>query len=308
MQLLLKYSEEILSVKNGDKYTKPIVALESTIITHGMEYPHNLNTALEVEQQIREQGAIPATIAIINGIIHIGLSKEQIEFVALNKKTFQKCSRRDLASIISKQGSGSTTVAATMICAHYAGIKIFVTGGIGGVHRGAEETFDISADLIELSQTPVAVISAGAKSILDIQKTLEYLETFGVPVIGYKTQKFPNFFTSNSGYDCHDHVENAQQAARLIHAQYDILNLKNGILFAVPIPEEEAAKGEDIQKAIQQALEEAKQHNISGPQSTPFLLKRIHEITEGRSVKSNTALIKNNARVGAQIAVELFKI
>ncbi|CAD8127558.1 unnamed protein product [Paramecium sonneborni] len=301
MDNLLQISQEVRdAIKNG----KGVVALESTIITHGMEYPTNVQTALGVEEEIRSKGAIPATIIIIQGIIRVGLRPEEIEEIGKNKQKYQKCSRRDFAQIIAQKGYGSTTVAATMMIAHMAGIKVFVTGGIGGVHRGAEHTFDISADLVELGQTPVAVICAGAKSILDIPKTLEYLETQGVPVVGYKTKHFPNFFTPDSGLLCSTSVNSPQEASEIIKAQFNLLKLKNGILFCVPIPQEQAADGLIVQQAIDQALKELDDQNVNGALVTPFLLKRVNEITNGMSSKSNVALIRNNARVGAEIAIQ----
>lgn len=267
-----------------------------------------METALSVEEVVRKNGALPATIAIIKGRIKVGLDKSEIEYLAKEGRKCKKCSRRDMAVALIKKLNGSTTVAATMICAKLAGIKIFVTGGIGGVHRGAETTFDISADLIELGQTPVAVVSAGAKSILDIPKTLEYLETQGVPVIGYKTDKFPEFFISDSGYYVSQKLDSDKECAELIHVQFDTLKFKNGILISVPVPKEEEANGQVVKQAINQALEEAAKQNITGAETTPFLLKRINEITGGESSKSNIALIKNNAAVGAKIAAQLSQI
>lgn len=252
-----------------------------------MEYPTNFNTALEVEDIIRKEGAIPATIAIIKGIIKIGLTKEEIEYLSKNGRTAKKCSRRDIASILQKKLDGSTTVAATMYLANKAGLKIFVTGGIGGVHRGAETTFDISADLTELGQTPVAVVCAGAKSILDIGKTLEFLETQGVAVVGYKTDKFPEFFTSDSGFFVSNKIDNEKEGAELIKISFDELKLKNGIIVAVPIPKEQEADGIKIKEAVGKALQEAEKLNVKGAEITPFLLKRINEITEGESSKSS---------------------
>eukprot|EP01016_Furgasonia_blochmanni_P043046 TRINITY_DN5792_c0_g2_i2.p1 TRINITY_DN5792_c0_g2~~TRINITY_DN5792_c0_g2_i2.p1 ORF type:complete len:408 (-),score=72.63 TRINITY_DN5792_c0_g2_i2:805-2004(-) len=287
---------------------RAVVALESTIITHGMEYPTNRDTALGVEKIIRDNGAVPATIAIIEGRIKIGLTEEQIEFLSKNKHLSHKCSVRDLAAIIAKKGYGSTTVAATMYGAWLAGIPVFVTGGIGGVHRGAESTFDISADLTELGRTPVAVVSAGAKSILDIPKTLEYLETQGVPVVGYKTDDFPMFFISKSGCKVSARVDSDEECARLVKANFYDLQLRNGILISVPVPAEEEADGEKINKAIEVAINEANEKKIDGAAITPYLLKRINEITGGESSKSNVALIKNNAGVGARVAVKLAEL
>ncbi|CAD8130450.1 unnamed protein product [Paramecium sonneborni] len=297
MEKLLQISQQ---VREAIEKGQAVVALESTIITHGMEYPTNVQTALGVEEEIRAQGAIPATIIITQGVLRVGLSQEEIEEIGKNKHQYQKCSRRDLAQIIAQKGNGSTTVAATMMIAHMAGIKVFVTGGIGGVHRGAEHTFDISADLVELGQPQVAVVCAGAKSILGIPKTLEYLETQGVPVVGYKTKHFPNFFTPDFRFFF-------QEASELIKAQFDLLKLKNGILFCVPIPQDQAADGQIVQQAIDKALKELDEQNINGALVTPFLLKRVNEITDGMSSKSNVALIRNNARVGAEIAIQLLQ-
>eukprot|EP00827_Trimyema_finlayi_P003535 TRINITY_DN324_c0_g1_i7.p1 TRINITY_DN324_c0_g1~~TRINITY_DN324_c0_g1_i7.p1 ORF type:complete len:314 (-),score=173.10 TRINITY_DN324_c0_g1_i7:15-956(-) len=266
------------------KKKQPVVALESTIITHGMEYPINKNTALGVEHIIKEQGALPATIAIIDGRIKVGLTEEEIDSLAKSgKQTAIKCSRRDLASVCIKKQNGSTTVAATMLIANLVGIKIFVTGGIGGVHRGTETTFDISADLVELGKTPVAVVCAGAKSILDIPKTLEYLETQGVPIVGYKTEKFPEFFTSDSGFKVSTKLDDAKQCAELVDFQFQKLQLHTGILITVPIPAENEANGQLVKKAIEQALKEQNEQGIKGAESTPFLLKRIAELTDGNS-------------------------
>ncbi|CAD8126380.1 unnamed protein product [Paramecium sonneborni] len=301
MDNLLQISKE---VRDALEKGQGVVALESTIITHGMEYPINVQTALEVEEEIRSKGAIPATIIVIQGQLRVGLKPEEIEEIGKNKHQYSKCSRRDLAQIIAQKGYGSTTVAATMMIAHMAGIKVFVTGGIGGVHRGAEHSFDISADLVELGQTPVAVVCAGAKSILDIPKTLEYLETQGVPVVGYKTKHFPNFFTPDSGLLCSTSVNSCDEASKLIKSQFDLLKLKNGILFCVPVPQDQAADGLIVQQAIDQALKELNDQNVNGALVTPFLLKRVNEITNGMSSKSNVALIRNNARVGAEIAIQ----
>ncbi|KRX01611.1 hypothetical protein PPERSA_00318 [Pseudocohnilembus persalinus] len=295
-------------IKEALKNNEPVVALESTIITHGMEYPQNMETALQVEKQISDNGAIPATIAIVQGRIVVGLNKDQIEYLAKEGRKCLKCSRRDFATALVKKQNGSTTVAATMICAQYAGIKIFVTGGIGGVHRGAENTFDVSADLNELGKTQVCVISAGAKSILDIPKTLEYLETQGVPTLAYKQENLPMFFTSDSGYKCSGRIDSEREAAEIIHTQFTKLNFQTGMIIGVPIPKEEEANGEIIQKAIDQAISEMNAQKVVGAEQTPFLLKRVNEITQGQSSKSNIALIKNNAQIGARIAVELSKV
>ena len=277
----------------------PIVALESTIITHGMEYPTNRDTALLVEDTVRKFGAIPATIAIIHGVIKVGLSRDEIEYLSLEgPKNARKCSRRDLAYVMSIKGNGSTTVAGTMVLANWAGIKVFVTGGIGGVHRGAESTMDISADLKELGQTPVAVISAGVKSILDIPKTLEYLETQGVPVVSIGQDEFPDFFTTDSGEKAPFRCDTPAQCAAMLISQLQ-MNLQTGLLFSVPIPADKAADSRKIRGAIDQALKEADHHKIQGAKITPYLLKRVNELTGGESSASNVELIKNNAKMGA---------
>ena len=229
----------------------PIVALESTIITHGLPYPDNLKCARNLENIIRNKKCVPATIAILNGEMCVGIDDEQLEYMSQNAKSFKKCSRRDLSLVLSQKLNGSTTVSATMVICKLSGIKIFVTGGIGGVHRGVAETWDVSADLIEFSQTNVAVVSAGAKSILDIPRTLEYLETFGVPVIGYGTMNFPEFFISNSGYKCSGMVKNAEEAAKLLKYQFEVLKLQNGVLIANPVPVEQEAEGQLIKKCIE---------------------------------------------------------
>jgi pseudouridine-5'-phosphate glycosidase len=300
-KLKLKFSEEVQEAINKKK---PIVALESTIITHGMQYPDNLNTAKSVEETIRSLGAVPATIVIINGHIHVGLSDEELDKVA-QSHDFIKCSTRDLPYVLLKKSNGSTTVAATMYIAHLVGIKVFVTGGIGGVHFGDE--MDISADLVELSRTPVTVVCAGAKSILDIPKTLEFLETYCVPVIGFKTDKFPEFFFTEGDCDAKIRLDSASECAQFIKYTHDILGMKNGILVAVPVPEESQADKVVVKKAISEALDNCRKKNIKGNMITPFLLKEINNLTGGESCRSNVALIINNAIHGAKICVELFK-
>lgn len=266
---------------------RPVVALESTIITHGMEYPTNRDTALAVEQIVRDAGAIPATIAIIEGVIRVGLTLAEIEMLSTEgKKNARKCSRRDLAYVMARKMNGSTTVAGTMFLANLAGIKVFVTGGIGGVHRGAEQTFDISADLTELAKTPVSVVSAGVKSILDIAKTLEYLETMGVPIITYQSDDFPDFFTRSSGFKTVFRCDTPDECAAMIKSQ-EALRLQTGLLFTVPIPADKAADSETMKKGIAQALQEADEQNISGALITPFLLKRVNELTGGESSASS---------------------
>ncbi|WP_298623410.1 pseudouridine-5'-phosphate glycosidase [uncultured Legionella sp.] len=293
---LLEISEEVLEAITSHK---PIVALESTIISHGMPHPENLNTAYEVENIIRNHGAIPATIAMYQGKIHIGLTKKIMEHLAESKEVI-KASRRDIAYVLSKKMTASTTVAATMFCAHLARLPLFVTGGIGGVHQEAGISFDISADLIELSNTPVTVVCSGAKSILDLPKTLEVLETHGVAVIGYGTNEFPAFYSRSSGIPVLHRLDNAQEVAKLMTYQHH-LNMSNGIIVANPIPLEAEISDDEIAPFIQQAHEEAK--SINGQALTPFLLKRIAELTAGKSLQANIELIKSNALLGAQIAV-----
>lgn len=282
---------------------KPVVALESTIISHGMPYPQNLETALKVEAIIREQGAVPATIGIIGGRLKAGLTYDEIEHMAKSPE-IAKASRRDLPYLVAMKKDGATTVASTMIIAAMAGIKVFVTGGIGGVHRGAQETFDISADLQELANTNVAVVCAGAKSILDLGLTLEYLETFGVPVIGNKTADFPAFYTRVSGYGVDYAVEDPHNIAKVIKAKWD-MGLSGGILIANPIPEEYAMDATVMEETIKKALIEAEEKGIKGKACTPFLLAKIKELTSGKSLEANIELVYNNAREGGKIAVEL---
>ncbi|XP_010241761.1 PREDICTED: uncharacterized protein LOC104586286 isoform X1 [Nelumbo nucifera] len=281
-----------------------VVALESTIISHGMPYPQNLQTAKEVESIVRENGAIPATIAILDGVPCIGLNDEELERLANLGTRAQKTARRDIAHVVATRGNGATTVSSTMFFASMVGIPVFVTGGIGGVHRHGESTMDISSDLTELGRTPVAVISAGVKSILDIPRTLEYLETQGVTVAAYKTHEFPSFFTETSGCKVPCRVNSPEDCARLIDANLK-LGLGSGILIAVPIPKEHAASGSLIEIAIQKALKEARDNNVTGNAETPFLLARVNELTGGASLAANIALVKHNAFVGAKIAVAL---
>ena len=288
-------------VQQAIKTGLPIVALESTIISHGMPFPQNLKTALTVEKIIREESAVPATIAILNGRIKIGLSQHELEQFA--KQTSQiKVSRRDLPLVISQKQSGGTTVAATMICAKLAGIAVFVTGGIGGVHRESENTMDISADLMELAQTNVAVVCAGIKSILDIPRTLEYLETQGVPVIGYKTEEFPAFYTPSSGSLVHSRLDTPEEIAHCMKIKWK-LGLDGGIVIGNPVQEQDAMDASIIQQAISEALRDAAQKQIEGKNVTPFLLERINRLTMGESLKSNISLVCNNAHLGAKIAV-----
>ncbi len=289
------------------KENRAVVALESTIISHGMPYPQNVETALKVEGIIRENGAIPATIAILNGKLKVGLTRDEIEYLGKKGENVIKTSRRDLPFIIAKKEDGATTVAATMIIANLAGIKVFATGGIGGVHRGAEDSFDISADLQELSHTDVAVVCAGAKSILDIGLTLEYLETSGVPVIGFNTDEFPAFYTRKSGFGVDYNIISPKEIASVLKSKWD-LNLDGGVVIANPIPEEFEMDYETINGAIEQALKEANKNNIKGKEITPFLLAKVKDITGGDSLSSNIQLVYNNAKLGSQIAVELSKL
>jgi len=299
----MEYMELSREVSEAINSSKPVVALESTIISHGFNYPENLETAKTCEKIIRETGATPATIAILNGKIKIGLSSDEIGFLA-STKGINKCSRRDVAALISQKANGATTVAGTMMFAEMAGIKIFATGGIGGVHRNAETTFDISADLEELAQTKVAVVCAGAKSILDIPLTLEYLETAGVPVIGYKTDDFPNFYTRKSGKKVDYNMSSTKAIAGMIKTSHE-LGLNGGILVCNPIPEEAELDYDFIEEKVNAAVKEAFDKGIRGKESTPFLLSKLCEITEGKSVLANKALVFNNARVAAEIATML---
>ena len=290
-------SEEI---QDSIKEKGPVVALESTIISHGMPFPQNLETALEVESIIRKEGALPATIAVIEGRIKIGLSNLELEQFAQGTKTV-KVSSRDLPLAISQKQDGGTTVAATMICARMAGISIFVTGGIGGVHRGSEKTMDISGDLMELARTNVAVVCAGIKSILDIPRTLEYLETQGVPVIGYRTDEFPAFYTTTSGYSVQSRINTAEEIARCMKVKWE-LGLEGGMVIANPVLREDAMDEEVIEEAITKSLKEASEKGIDGKAVTPFLLERISQLTDRESLKTNIALVFNNALLGAKIA------
>lgn len=303
MHNYLVFSAEVQAAREAGK---PVVALESTIISHGMPYPQNVQTAKEVEQIIRDHGAVPATIAIMNGKIHIGLSDAELELLGQSRDAI-KVSRRDLPYVLSTGKLGATTVAATMICAELAGIKVFVTGGIGGVHRGAETSFDISADLQELAQTSVAVVCAGAKSILDLGLTLEYLETHGVPVVSVGQEAFPAFFTRDSGFRADFRLDSAQQQAAFLNTKW-ALGLEGGVVIANPVPEADAMPEAEIEAITRQALDEAAQQGIGGKAVTPFLLARIKELTAGRSLVTNIALVKNNAVCGAQLALALNQI
>ncbi|MBO6041013.1 MAG: pseudouridine-5'-phosphate glycosidase [Oscillospiraceae bacterium] len=299
-----KYLDVAPEVAQALAEGRPVVALESTIISHGMPYPKNVETALLVEQTIRDNGAVPATIAVIGGRLKAGLSREEIEHLGKAGRNVAKASRRDLPALVARGVDGATTVATTMIIAHMAGIRIFATGGIGGVHRGAEFTMDISADLEELAQTPVMVVCAGAKSILDLGLTLEYLETKGVPVIGFGTEELPAFYTRKSGFGVDYRVDSPAELAAVFAAQRE-LGYRGGMLVANPIPEEYAMDKQVIDAAIERALEEAKEQHIHGKETTPFLLARVVELTGGESLESNIRLVLNNARVAALTAAEL---
>ncbi|MGL4947125.1 MAG: pseudouridine-5'-phosphate glycosidase [Cetobacterium sp.] len=298
---LIKYLEISKEVKDALDNNKPVVALESTIISHGMPYPQNVETALKVEEIVRENGAVPATIAILNGKLKVGLTKEEVDYLGKKGLGVTKASRRDIPAILAFNDDGATTVASTMIIAELAGIKIFATGGIGGVHRGAENTMDISADLEELAITDVAVVCAGAKSILDIGLTLEFLETKGVPVLGYQTEELPAFYTRKSGFKVDYNIETPNQIAKTLKAKWDI-NLKGGVVIANPIPEEFAMDFDTITNAINNAVAEAEEKGIKGKESTPFLLSKVKDITKGKSLEANIELVFNNARLAAQIA------
>ena len=303
MNKYLDISPEVAeALDNG----KPVVALESTIISHGMPYPGNVKTALLVEQTIRENGAVPATIAIIGGRLKAGLSEAEIEYLGKSGRNVAKASRRDLAALVARKADGATTVTTTMMIAHMAGIGIFATGGIGGVHRGAETSMDISADLEELGNTPVMVICAGAKSILDLGLTLEYLETKGVPVIGYGTNELPAFYTRHSGFGVDYRADSPAELAAMFTVQRE-LGLKGGMLVTNPIPEEYSMDKAVIDAAIEQALKEAAEAGIKGKETTPFLLAKVVELTGGDSLDSNIQLVLNNARLAAKTAVELAK-
>ena len=305
--ILNKYLDVNPEVAAAIAEGKPVVALESTIISHGMPYPQNVETALNVERIIRENGAVPATIAIIGGRLKAGLTAEEIEYFGKKGQAIHKASRRDLAVLCARGEDGATTVTTTMIIAHMAGIQIFATGGIGGVHRGAETTMDISADLEELGQTPVMVVCAGAKSILDLGLTLEYLETKGVPVIGYGTNELPAFYTRQSGFGVDYRIDTPEELAAAFKAGTE-MGLKGGMLVTNPIPEEYAMPLETINAAIEQAIGEANEKGIKGKETTPFLLARVSELTGGNSLASNIRLVYNNAKVAAQTAAAYCKL
>ena len=301
-----KYLDISPEVQQALDVGRPVVALESTIISHGMPYPRNVETALLVEQEVKDNGAVPATIAVIGGRLKAGLSHEEIEYLGKAGRSVAKASRRDLPALVARKADGATTVTTTMIIAHMAGIKIFATGGIGGVHRGAETTMDISADLEELARTPVAVVCAGAKSILDLGLTLEYLETKGVPVIGYGTDELPAFYTRKSGFGVDYRVDSPAELAELFRAQRE-LGYEGGMLVTNPIPEDYSMDKSRIDAAIEQALKECAAQGIKGKDTTPFLLAKVVELTGGDSLESNIKLVLNNAKIAALTAVELAK-
>ncbi len=307
MKNLGKYLAVSEEVKQALAEGKPVVALESTIISHGMPYPKNVETALNVEKIVRENGAVPATIAIIKGKITVGLSKEEIEYLGKEGLAVTKASRRDLPILCALGANGATTVATTMIGASLAGVKVFATGGIGGVHRGAETTMDISADLEEFAMTPVLVVCAGCKSILDIGLTLEYLETKGVPVIGYKTAELPAFYTTHSGFKVDYKLDDAATVAKAWAAKLE-MGMQGGMVVANPIPEEYAMDLDYINSNIEAAVEECNRLGIKGKETTPFLLDKIQKLTAGKSLEANIQLVYNNAKVATQIACELSKI
>lgn len=293
-------------VQNALHNKKPVVALESTVITHGLPYPDNVKTAVSMETAVREGGAIPATLAVIQGQIHIGLTSDQIEYLGQQAgKDVRKCSRRDLPLAVANGEDGATTVAGTMILAHLAGIELFATGGIGGVHRG--HPFDVSADLAELGRTPVTVVSSGAKSILDLPATREVLETNGVTIIGYGVDEMPAFFSRRSGLAVDARLDSPEAIAKVVLARRE-LNLQSGTLVTVPVPTEAAGDPEEMEAAIVQATREADEQGIHGPASTPWLLSRVVELTKGRSMQANTALLQNNGRVAATIATALSQL
>ena len=302
-----KYLDIAPEVQQALADGRPVVALESTIISHGMPYPKNVETALLVEQTLRDNGAVPATIAILGGRLKAGLTAEEIEYLGKKGQDVTKASRRDLAVLVSRKADGATTVTTTMMIAHMAGIQVFATGGIGGVHRGAETTMDISADLEELASTPVMVVCAGAKSILDLGLTLEYLETHGVPVLGYGTKELPAFYTRKSGFEVDYRVDTPAELAAAFRASLD-LGLRGGMLVTNPIPEEFAMDHEVINRAIDEAVAQANAQGIHGKATTPFLLAKVKELTGGDSLDSNIQLVFNNARLAAQTAAELCRL
>ena len=304
---LNKYLDVSPEVAQAVAGGRPVVALESTIISHGMPYPQNVETALKVEQIIRDNGAVPATIAILGGRLKAGCTREEIEYLGKQGQAVTKASRRDLAVLCARGADGATTVTTTMIIAHLAGIQIFATGGIGGVHRGAETTMDISADLEELAHTPVMVVCAGAKSILDLGLTLEYLETHGVPVLGYETRELPAFYTRKSGFAVDYQVDSPEELASIFHASQE-LGLEGGMLVTNPIPEEYSMDHEVISRAIDEAIAQANAQGIHGKATTPFLLAKVKELTGGDSLDANIQLVFNNARLAARTAAALCRL
>ena len=304
---LNKYLDIAPEVQKALDEGRPVVALESTIISHGMPYPQNVETALNVEKIIREHGATPATIAVIGGRLKAGLSPEEIDYLGKTGTAVAKASRRDLPVLVAEGKDGATTVTTTMIIAHMAGISVFATGGIGGVHRGAQQTFDISADLEELAHTPVMVVCAGAKSILDLGLTLEYLETHGVPVIGYGTRELPAFYTRKSGFAVDYEIDTPADLAAAFHASLE-MGLRGGMLVTNPIPEEYSMDPDVINKAIDEAVAQAEAQGIHGKETTPFLLAKVKDLTGGDSLDSNIQLVFNNARLAAETAAELVKL
>jgi len=301
-EIITPYLDINPDVKKAMDRANPVIALESTIICHGMPYPKNTQTAIQAEQIARDHGVIPATIAIINGRLKVGLTEDEIEYLGKLGKKVKKVSRRDLPFIVNQKDNGATTVAATMIIAAMAKIKVFATGGIGGVHRDVNESYDISADLQELSQTNMAVVCSGVKSVLDIPKTLEYLETHGVSVIGYKTKNMPAFYNSDSGYAVDYMINDTKDIAETMKVKWD-LKQKGGLLITNPIPKKYSLPASEINQVINTALLEMQERNITGKETTPFLLSKIAEITEGRSLKSNIKLVLNNVSLGSKIAL-----
>lgn len=299
-----KYIDIHPEVQAAIESKQPVVALESTIISHGMPFPQNMETALQVEQIVRDAGAIPATIAIIDGQFKVGLTPKQIEHLGRSGRKIVKASRRDIPYLIANKIDGATTVASTMIAAKMAGIRVFATGGIGGVHRGASTSFDISADLQELAKTNVAVVCAGIKAILDLGLTLEYLETHGVPVLGYQTKELPAFYTRKSGFKVDYQVNTAAALATFLTTKWD-MDLEGGVVIANPIPEDKQLDYNLMTTAISQAIKEANSLGIKGKESTPFLLSKVKELTAGESLVSNIELVYNNARLAAEIAVAM---
>jgi len=302
-----QYLDILPEIKTAIDQGKPIVALESTIISHGMPYPKNVETAKEVEKMVRDNGAIPATIAILGGRLKVGLNDQELEYLGKSGLKVTKASRRDIPFIVSRGEDGATTVAATMIISELAGISLFATGGIGGVHRDGENSMDVSADLNELSNTNVSVICAGIKSILDIGRTLEYLETMGVPVVGYQTDHVPAFYARSSGYGVDYRANSANEIAASLKAKYD-MGLNGGALITNPVPEKFALNPNDIEKTINEAIQEMNKRGITGKDTTPFLLARIAEQTKGESLDTNIKLVLNNAKLAAEIAAELCKL